>query len=110
MSIHIDQVTSNVTVTLQRKSDDFPSMPVAPEPSDAAVQPSLEDLPPPDAALARTSTLPESGQRSASTGQESDAPGSDRRKPLSAVVDPRALTDRVYQLMREELRIARERE
>lgn len=105
MPIHIEEIASNVTLTRSTASNPRASPPVT-----AATVPATEALPPPEATHLQTSADPsaKSEPASASSAETTTTPGATENAPPA--VDPTALAERVYQLMRDELRIARERE
>ena len=101
MPLHIGELTSNVTVTQGADDRAITSAPVT-----EAVVPAAERLPPLEMVLSQTTAEPAEPESVVSSNQqETEAPG--RPAP---VVDPKALADRVYRMMRDDLIIARERE
>lgn len=108
--MHITELTSNVTVAVQRSTNAPPALPLANRPAGDAVMAAPEDLPTPRSMPPRVVTLPDSGgtQATGDTGASSEVV--DQRQRLTATVDPRALAERVLRLWREDLKIALERE
>jgi hypothetical protein len=102
--VHIGELVCDVTVTLGSQA-----LPLAEPPPEAvagvAGQPPSRREP----ALPRTISPPEAEEIMASTvARQTQALAAEGGVPPG--VDPKALADRVYRLMREELELARERE
>jgi hypothetical protein len=101
MPIHVGELTSNVTVMRAASSQPGPTVPAT-----AAVVPAAEALPPTEMVLSQTTAGPEAS----GTVAEEDRRTRDAHDASAPVVDPKALADRVYRIMRDDLIIARERE
>ncbi|HLH72343.1 MAG TPA: hypothetical protein VKX96_03590 [Chloroflexota bacterium] len=101
INIHISELIFNVKVKSGQSGEgdwEAASWP------DTTV-PATEALPPLESVIARTALLMATPRLAASLGTAASSPMVD----LSGV-DPRALAERVYRLMRDELELARERE
>ncbi len=101
MPIHVGELTSNVTVTREASSQPGPTAPAT-----AAVVPAAEVLPPLETVLSQTTA----GLDASRTVAVEDRRTKDAPAASAPVVDPKALADRVYRIMRDDLIIARERE
>ncbi len=101
MPIHVGELTSNVTVTRGVTSRAAPSAPAT-----AAVVPAAETLPPAEMVLSNTTAEPNASKPTAAEDRQTK----DASDASAPVVDPKALADRVYRIMRDDLLIARERE
>lgn len=102
MPLHIEELICNVTVTLGAQA--MPLEEGAPVESAAAAAQAQQSL-----ELPRTLTRAESEGIMASTvARQTRALAAEGAVPPG--IDPKALADRVYRLMREELELARERE
>lgn len=103
MSVHIVELICNVTVTLGPPTALEQAQPAAETAPAGAAKPPL------DLVLPRTISRPEAEEIMASTvARQTRALAVEAAVPPG--IDPQALAERVYQLMREELEIARERE
>jgi len=103
MGLRIDELICNVTVALGTRALPLASARPAEEPTQTALAPPLEQV------LSRTISRPQAEQIMATTvARQTQALAAEGGVPGG--VDPRALADKVYRLMREELALDLERE
>ncbi len=104
MTVRIDELICNVTVTLGA-----PALPLTEFPPAEAPLDETPSRPPLEQALLGTSPLAEAGNvMGGMAGRQNVAPATGGLLPPN--VDANELANRVYRLMRDELAIARERE
>lgn len=104
MPVHIQEITSNVTVADGQVPSSGPTPPVV-----DAIVPATDELPPLDSLVSEaTHGFPVdqtfTSQAATSDAQQTEGTGA------TVTVDPAALYERVMRLMMDELTIARERE
>ena len=104
MPIHIEELTSNVTIT-QEAASYAPNSP----PLMAATVPAAEELPRLETVV--SNATPTTAAQDTGLGMDvQERTGTATAGEPAPPVDPQALAERVYRLMREDLMIARERE
>ncbi|HVC33092.1 MAG TPA: hypothetical protein VNL16_06240 [Chloroflexota bacterium] len=96
MAIRIEELTSNVTIQQGSPGPVQHASPVA-----ESTVPTAEELPPLETVLHETTSPPIAVTTATSRDDQGASP--------SAVVDPEALADVIYRMMREDLAIGRER-
>lgn len=103
MPVHIQEITSNVTVA----DDQVASSGLTPPVADAIV-PAAEDLPSLETMISEATHGLATGQTFVS--QAASSSGEHGGSAATVTVDPAALYERVLRLLLDDLRIARERE
>jgi hypothetical protein len=104
MPIHIEELTSNVTITQEAASHAPNSPPVM-----AATVPAAEELPPLEMVVSNATAATSAHDTGVGLDVQ-ETTGTAAPAESAPPVDPQALAERVYRLMREDLMIARERE